>query len=305
MSRPNSPSEFRLEALRACLEAMARRLDPEAVKRLDPIGVVHRYEDPNDREVMALIASAVAFGRVQSIRRSLEKIADALGPWPAQFIEMSDEKELLERFHPIVHRIYRGADLARLLLAARDLRRIHGSLAQAIERFAQTPLGEAWALSHPLASRPRLLALLVRLGDALRAHLPASRPSLHLVPSVRHGSTCKRLLLFLRWMCRPADGIDLGLARFPLSELVIPMDTHVHRFARALGLTSSKSPSMRAAVEVSDALRLIDEKDPVRFDAVLCHLGFTQPCPLAPRHDPCQRCPLRRACAVWMGHEKS
>jgi hypothetical protein len=33
----------------------------------------------------------------------------------------------------------------------------------------------------------------------------------HLLPDPRGGSASKRLVLFLRWMVRPADGVDLGL----------------------------------------------------------------------------------------------
>jgi hypothetical protein len=144
-------------------------------------------------------------------------------------------------------------------------------------------------------------------GGALRpalarfaAGLRGGRPSpgmAHLVPDPTAGSACKRLLLYLRWMVRPADGVDLGLWPLPPSMLIVPLDTHVHRISRNLGLTARRTPSWAAAEEVTAALRQLDPVDPVRYDFALCHLGISRDCPS--RLDPivCARCVLRRACS--------
>jgi uncharacterized protein (TIGR02757 family) len=102
-------------------------------------------------------------------------------------------------------------------------------------------------------------------GDGARWLLP--------VPS--GGSACKRSCLFLRWMVRPDDGVDCGLwTRVSPSRLVLPLDTHLVRVARALGWTKRKTPGWPMALEVTERLRRLDPADPTRFDFALCRLGI-------------------------------
>jgi endonuclease III len=98
-------------------------------------------------------------------------------------------------------------------------------------------------------------------------------------------------------MVRGPDGVDLGLWRgVPTSALVVPLDTHVARVARRLGLTRRRDLSWRTAEEVTGGLRVADAGDPVRFDFALCHLGMSGHCP--PRRDPerCAICLLADGC---------
>ncbi|HET8732361.1 MAG TPA: DUF2400 family protein, partial [Anaeromyxobacteraceae bacterium] len=119
----------------------------------------------------------------------------------------------------------------------------------------------------------------------------------HLCPDPAAGGAAKRWNLYLRWMVRRPDGVDLGIWRaIPPSALVVPLDTHVARVARRLGLTRRRDLSWRTAEEVTAALRLADPDDPVRFDFALCHLGMSGGCP--PRRDPdrCAACRLSGEC---------
>ena len=97
-------------------------------------------------------------------------------------------------------------------------------------------------------------------------------------------------------MVRP-DGVDLGLWRaIPPSALVIPLDTHVGRIARLLGLTTRGDTSWRTAESITASLRRFDAADPVRFDFALAHLGISGAC--AGRRVPtiCAACPLDDVC---------
>ena len=106
-------------------------------------------------------------------------------------------------------------------------------------------------------------------------------------------------MLLFRWMARPADGIDLGLWDVPTSSLVIPVDTHIHKLAKNLGLTESNTASWRAAEEITRALARLDPDDPVKYDFALCHMGMVQRCPS--RRDPvrCEGCGVRPVCRHW------
>ena len=123
---------------------------------------------------------------------------------------------------------------------------------------------------------------------------------LHSLPDPSGSSGCKRLLLYLRWMVRPDDGVDLGLwKQVSPSVLLIPLDTHIHRIARNLGLTNRSSPSWAAAEEITAALRAIDPVDPVRFDFALCHMGMLQQCPSRRDSELCRGCGVLTVCRHW------
>jgi len=60
----------------------------------------------------------------------------------------------------------------------------------------------------------------------------------------------------------------------PASKLVYPLDTHIFKAGRALGLTRRGQADLRAAVEVTEGFGRIAPDDPVRYDFALAHLGF-------------------------------
>ena len=51
---------------------------------------VWRYADAADREVVASIASGLAFGRLASVLASIERVLALLGPHPAAYLEALD-----------------------------------------------------------------------------------------------------------------------------------------------------------------------------------------------------------------------
>ena len=139
---------------------------------------------------------------------------------------------------------------------------------------------------------------MARFADALRGDA-TNRSMRHLVSDPRAGSACKRLALYARWMVRPADGIDLGLWPIAPSALIVPVDTHVHRISRNLGLTRRCTASWATAEEITAALRRFDPYDPVKYDFALCHLGVSRDCPSRPDLAKCERCVLQDVCRVW------
>lgn len=98
------------------------------------------------------------------------------------------------------------------------------------------------------------------------------------IPSPEGGSACKRMNMFLRWMVRNDDsGVDFGIWQsIKPSELLIPLDIHVGRVARKLGLLTRKQNDWKAVVELTQSLRLLDPSDPVKYDYALFSLGVLQ-----------------------------
>ena len=130
-------------------------------------------------------------------------------------------------------------------------------------------------------------------------HLGAKPSFKHLTSNPARGSACKRWFLFLRWMVRPADGLDLGLwRRATPAKLLYPVDRHVLRIANNLGVVSSKQASLRVARAITAFFREIDPADPVRYDFALCHLGILGACPTAPDVARCSICELAPMCQL-------
>jgi uncharacterized protein (TIGR02757 family) len=274
--------------LHRALEDVLARADFAAHVASDPIEYVHRYRGaPLDAELVALVAASVAFGNVKALRAKLADALARLGPSPSRTAD--DPALVRKRLHGWVHRVYRADDLAGLVIGARTLQRAHGTL------------GDAFA-AELRAAEGDLREGLARFVDAIRREgaLGDGRGARHLLPDPRAQSGCKRLLLFLRWMVR-SDGVDLGLwrAHLPPSALRMPVDVHILKLAKNLGLTRRAGTSWRTTEEITDALRRYDEADPTRFDFALCHLGMAQRCPS--KRDParCEGCGVRTVCRHW------
>ncbi len=283
---PNAAGTVR-PLLGPLLEAEVRRYD-RAWLASDPLWWPRRFEDRADREVVAIVAALLAYGRVATIQQTLGRVVSSLGPAPSRTVEEADERELGRRLRPVVHRFTRGEDLAWLLAGVGAIRRRHGSVGRLVEDAARegAPLRSALvAFRAALHARP---------GRAARAGARA-----FLVPDPALGGACKRLLLLMRWCVRGDDGLDLGLwggERLTPADLLLPLDAHAFRFARHLGLTRRARADWRTAEEVTAALRQIDPDDPTRFDFALVRPGIVGRC--RHRHVPavCGACPLAPAC---------
>jgi len=256
----------------------------------DPVWFAHRYSHRADQEVVAFIASALAFGRVQSVINSIDGMLQVMGPSPAAFVRDFDPARDRKCFDHLVHRWTNGADFAALAWVLHEMIERRGS----IEAFFTDGMpDDAVDVGGGLQSfSTRALALDMRPIYGRKKPKPGvayffSRPS--------SGGACKRLNLFLRWMVRH-DSVDLGAwSKLRPSQLIVPLDTHVIRVGQCLRLTSLKSPGWRMAVDITQSLREIDPVDPVKFDFSICHLGMMNACGFG-RGTGDGRCPLKGAC---------
>ncbi len=237
----------------------------------DPIQIVRRYANDDDREVVGFVAASLAFGRVLSVLQSIERVLAVMGPAPAAYVRRFDAGRDAAAFAGIVHRWTRSRDIVALLWLMRQMIDRAGSLegfflegydpvAEDIERALDSFSARAMALDLKAAYGRR------GSGRALGVRYFFPRPST--------GSGCKRLNLFLRWMVR-RDALDLGVwRRVSPAKLIVPLDTHVIRVGRCLRLTRYTSPGWRMARDITASLRALDPDDPVKYDYSLCHLGM-------------------------------
>ena len=261
-------------ALKAYLDRLAAELEQPSFIDADPISVPHGFDDPRDQEVIGLFAALLAWGRRQTVLAKMEDLCERMQYRPFAFVRDFDEGRDAPRLRGFVHRTFQPVDALWLVKSLSTVLRRDGSLEAvfargardadhvgvAIERFSGTLLGEPG------------------LPPRTAKHL--ARPST--------GSACKRLCMYLRWMVRSGP-VDLGIwKRIEPRQLVLPLDVHSGRSARALGLLDRSQNDWKAAMELTEACRTLDPDDPCRYDFVFFGSGVlgmplelpTQPPPL-------------------------
>lgn len=288
---PNSCVK-RMYDLKATLDALYATRSPQHLAN-DPLSFCHHYPDPADREVAAIIASAFAYGNVAIILRTLGLIFVELGPSPRRYVEQFDPEKGLRTFSGFKHRFNDGRDLCALLWAIRLMLEKSGSVEAFFLRGHEDAAEDVTEALNCYSAAVLSQDYRPVFGASV---IPADSYFPFLFPSPRSGSACKRLCMFLRWMVRPDDGIDLGLWRgVSAARLVIPVDTHIQRISGYLGFTRRKSADWRMAREITAALRRLDPDDPVKYDFSLAHLGISAGCDGS---DPltCLSCPIAGIC---------
>ena len=288
--------------LAGALEALYEGADLDVIAP-DPLELVLRYGDPHDQEVAGLFASAWAYGRADQTVKQAGLALGLMGESPAAFVDAvaGGEASGLGVFRSVVHRFHRGGDWASLCWFAGDLRAEFGSLGRAVSDW--------WAESDcDLRLTLNALSRAYRSG-AYYDRIAGVDPGLdfgdqaHLMPDPLKGSACKRLNLWLRWMVR-MDAVDPGPWRHLSPEgpgpadLIIPLDTHIARLGRYLGLTVYSSPGWAMAREVTASLARFDPSDPVKYDFALCRLGVLDLCPRRRDGNICAECPILAWCRL-------
>jgi uncharacterized protein (TIGR02757 family) len=261
----------------------------------DPLSFCHRYRGPLDREIAGLVASSFAYGNVKIILRNLETIFAVMGPSPRAYVEAFEPKRGLADFAGFRHRFNDGRDLCALILAARTMIEEAGSIG---DFFLGCYDASADDITPSLAAFCSAVLAFDYSPVFGSDKIPGDSYFPFFFPSPATGSACKRLCMYLRWMVRPADGIDLGLWQgISPAKLVIPVDAHIRRIGRYLGLTARNQADWRMAREITASLRKLDPDDPVKYDFSLCHLGISEGCD---GFDPlrCPGCPIVRVCGA-------
>jgi uncharacterized protein (TIGR02757 family) len=258
----------------------------------DPLELVREYKDPRDQELVGFIAALLALGRADLIKNAVRSILERMGGSPHRFIRSFDPSKDGEVFNGFVYRFYRGRNVGLLVWWLKQILQGEGS----IKAFFLRRYGESDENIGPSLSR-FVRAILKLETEPFYPFLPRRGSGVrHWLADPSDGSGCKRLNLFLRWMVR-CDGLDLGLwPEVSSSQLVIPLDTHIARIGRRIGLTKRASPDWKMALEITESLKKFDSQDPVKYDFALCRVGMLNGCPVKPNPVVCSSCPLFLFC---------
>ncbi|MBI4863872.1 MAG: TIGR02757 family protein [Candidatus Riflebacteria bacterium] len=288
--------------LKGYLEAHYRGFDYGSHDARDPVSLVRRFRDgdPREIEVAGLLAATLAYGKVQII---LSHVADALHRMddsPLAYVRSFDPERRRGDWTGFCHRFNDERDLRFLLWAIRCALERHGSL-ESVVADAVGPddpdlaPGVSALVETLLKTDPR------PVFGGRRRSLPGSVR--FLLPSPARGSACKRLFMFCRWMVRRPeafDRVDLGVwRRLSPGQLLLPLDTHIARLIRHLGLVESRrTVDLAMAREATARLREFDPLDPVKYDFALAHLGISSLCRHRLDDRTCGRCGLGPVCRV-------
>ena len=249
-------------SLKDFLDAKADQYNRPSFIERDPISIPHRFSRKQDIELMGFWSAVLAWGQRPVILRKATELIDLMDGAPYDFIRHHQESDL-NRFMAFKHRTFNATDALYFLHFFRQYYQENDSLEDAfLPNTADTPPTVESAL---ITFHDRFCGLTDFFPERTRKH----------IATPARNSSCKRLLMFLRWMVRHDDrGVDFGLwKRLRPDQLVIPIDVHVNRVARQLGLLTRPQTDWKAALELTETLRQFDPADPVRYDFALFGLG--------------------------------
>lgn len=241
------------------LEMKVREFNTPAFIAQDPIAIPHRYTDSRDREIAGFLAATIAWGQRPTIVRNGHRLMELLQDAPFDFVMNASTRDL-NSLKSFVHRTFNGEDLMVFLKGFRRIYSEHETLEHAF-------------LKHHTTGN--MMETISSFRTEFLGKAATSRTAKH-VSDPGKGSSAKRINMFLRWMIRRDNsGVDFGIWRqFSSSELMCPLDVHVGNVARSLNLLERHIDDRKSVEELTANLRLLDSKDPVKYDFALFGLGI-------------------------------
>ena len=244
---------------RVWLEKQLKEFHKRDFLSTDPLCFVHRYQKPEDQEVVAWISALFSFGSVPQILKAIEKILTHIGPKPHSSLMQSSCQLPKQKNRINFYRFYSHDDVNALLRVTHLILKENKSLGQSLR-------------AHYLKNRSHLENLGAWRKYILH-HVKAMSPGIRFMfPNPEEGAA-KRIHLLLRWLVRK-DHIDLGLWNWMSpKDLILPLDTHLFDISKNLKLTTYASPSLKAACQITEQLKKWEPQDPLKYDFALCRIG--------------------------------
>jgi len=252
------------ERLRDFLDLKVKEYNQPGFIPNDPISIPHLFVKKQDIEIAGFVAAVLAWGQRKTIINKCKEFFQLMDNAPYDFI-LNHEEDDLKPFLNFKHRTFNSTDALYFIEFFKFHYEQHESLETAFTVKAdssattvETHLKDFFDYFFSLPDHPR-------------------RTYKH-IPSPARKSACKRLNMYLRWMVRNDDkGVDFGLwNNIQMSQLVCPCDLHVDRVGRKLGLIQRKQTDWTTAIQLTENLKRLDPKDPVKYDFALFGLGVEE-----------------------------
>jgi uncharacterized protein (TIGR02757 family) len=263
--------EINQNELKGFLDKKADEYNQSSFIKDDPISVPHLFTKKQDIEISGFFASIFAWGNRTTIINKSKELMQLMDQAPYEFcLNHSDEE--LKKLMLFKHRTFNTTDLLYFIEFLRYHYRNHDSLEDA---FFKKPTVKKGLVASGFNLMENILSDFQQYFFSLE-NVP-QRTKKH-IASPNNKSTCKRLNMFLRWMVRKDNkGVDFGIwEKIKPSQLICPIDVHVARVAKRFNLLSRKQIDWSAALELTDYLRTLDARDPVKYDFALFGLGVME-----------------------------
>lgn len=247
--------------LKAYLDGLVDRFECRTFIADDPISIPHGFDDPRDQAVIGLYAALLAWGRRQTVLNKMEALCERMDYAPFRFVRDFDPDRDAAALAGFKHRTFQPIDAFWFTRNLSDALREHGT----VEGIFADHLAEDAPHAGPAIQgfSTTIMERSERTPQRLQKHL--ARPDA--------GSACKRLNMYLRWMVRPGP-VDLKVwSRIRPEQLLLPLDVHAGRQARALGFVERKSNDWKAVRRLTEACRLLCPDDPARYDFAFFGVG--------------------------------
>jgi uncharacterized protein (TIGR02757 family) len=248
--------------LKAFLEEKVDRYNQPGFIEHDPILIPHAYKKRQDIEIAGFFAATLAWGQRKTIINKSRQLLQLMDNDPYAFVCHHTEHDL-KPFLNFKHRTFNATDTLYYIAFFKWFYGQYNSLEQG---FKVSPADQT--IESALINFHKLFFSLPDFPNRTKKHLPTPERQ----------STCKRMVMFLRWMVRKdSKGVDFGLWQdIKPSQLVCPCDVHVERVARKLKLIQRKPTDWQTALELTASLRKLDPDDPVKYDFALFGLGVEE-----------------------------
>ncbi len=250
----------KLLALKPYLDSLVQKIEIPSFIDSDPIQFMHAFESKTDREIAGCFAAIMAWGRRDIVIAKVDDLLQRMNYHPTEYVQNFSESDVpdLETFK---HRTFKPIDIYWLVK----------SLQTILQKFGDFEGFWTSCYQQSKEENRELIAVFHQRFFELHPETP-QRTRKH-ISNPEKNSSAKRLYMFLRWCIRKSE-VDLGIWSFmPASELKIPLDVHVARQARRLGLLSRKQNDWKSVQELTGKLKGLDPDDPAKYDFALFGLG--------------------------------
>ena len=229
---------------------------PDFIKN-DPISIPHQFKKKQDIEISAFITALIAWGKRSMIINNAKKIIAFMKNSPHDFL--LNNKINLSDLESLGHRTFLKIDLFYIL----TFLKYHYSKNESLESAFE--IGNFSNMDDRLNNFHDYIFSLKGFEERTRKH----------IPHPKRRSACKKINLFLRWMVRyDNNGVDFGLwKKIAIKDLIFPLDIHVCRISNLLGILNIKQVNWKAAIELTNIFKILDENDPIKYDFALFGMG--------------------------------
>lgn len=239
---------------KAELDKLVEKYENEDFIKDDPVQFIHRFHNKKDIEIAGFIASLLAYGNRKQFIKKLDELFAIAQNEPLNFIQ-NFEPELIGDFN---YRFGKPNDFIEIFKIMKELYNTSDGLE------------ELFAYGY---QQGKIFENVVDYFYS-KASKDAKHGFYHMIPNPHNGGAMKRMCMYLRWMVRKST-VDVGIWKFMKpSELYIPLDVHVGRVSRQMGLLTRSANDFKAVIELTENLKKLCPQDPIKYDFAIFSYGI-------------------------------